>query len=994
MIMPYPSGLLRSSFRRAVAAVAVFVLASAGRTAERTRALSPEESLASFQLEAGLRLELVAAEPLVGSPVAFAFDEKRRLFVVEDRGYPDPLEGGAITHEGRVAMLEDTNGDGRYDRRTEFATGLSYPNGIVAWRGGFFVTCAPDIIYLKDTNGDGVADEKRVVLTGFDSNKTAQIRVSHPSLGLDGKIYVTSGLNGGSVTSPVHPERPAVKFSVMDGRFDPDTYVFENTGGRAQFGLSFDAFGRRFICSNRHPVLQVVMEPWQLKRNPYFAFPETVQEVSKVAYEAKVFPISHGNVTADFIPSLMSAPHAGTFTSACGVLVFLGSGLSPEHDGNVFICEPAQNLVQRQVFRLEGASFRSDPPYKGKEFLASTDTWFRPVFLGTGPDGALYVVDMHRREIDHPQYVPAETRPTLDFLGGKENGRIYRIVKAGGAKALTPGSTLGELCRELESPDSWWRERARRLLIERADPAAAPLLEKTFSTAKLPASRTQILWTLRALRKLSPSTIAAALRDADPGVREQGVVLAGESLATAPDLAKPLLAMAEDPNSRVRFAAALVFGTMDDARAVRALAMVAVRDGEDRWARAAVLSGIGSRMAEFFEAVSGLPNSSPQAYAAVMEDLGNIFGAGASPEACRRFLTQMLTGKGDITWRLPSVLGLADGLRGRSEFRGKGTAGPLAALLAGEANAAATSALDNFFRRAAELAENTSAPTRLRVSAVALLGYTSFGRSGSLLGDLLNARQAPEIQLQAVRVLERFGDARGAELLIQQQNWTRYTPQIREAVVASLVSKPQMIKVMFAAIQRGVIKPPEISSPRRTRLLKYPDPEIRQQAEVIFRDLEGGDRMEVYRKYRDILKNPADAAAGAAVFTRACSVCHTYSGAGGKVGPDLSGVRSQPADALLLHIIVPNFEVAPAFQTQTVTTQDGRSISGWLAAETESSLTLRTATGSDETVLRKSIASLSASGLSLMPDGLEQTMTKDEMANLIAYLKAGPGAAR
>ena len=203
--------------------------------AEKVKSLSPAEALQAFRVAPGLRVELVAAEPDVVDPVAIAFDERRRLYVVENRGYPDPMDGKSAPAIGRVALLEDRDGDGRYETRHEFATGLSYPNGVLPWRGGVFVTCAPDIFYLKDTDG-GVADVRRVVLTGFNTTRTAQIRVSHPTLGLDGKVYVTSGLNGGKVTSPEHPGRAPVSFTVADGRFDPETFEFESLGGRGPAG--------------------------------------------------------------------------------------------------------------------------------------------------------------------------------------------------------------------------------------------------------------------------------------------------------------------------------------------------------------------------------------------------------------------------------------------------------------------------------------------------------------------------------------------------------------------------------------------------------------------------------------------------------------------------------------------------------------------------------------------------------------------------------------
>ncbi|WP_414661803.1 PVC-type heme-binding CxxCH protein [Horticoccus sp. 23ND18S-11] len=959
--------------------------------AERHPAQSPAEALKNFQIEPGLRIELVVAEPLVVNPVAFVFDGPGRLFVAEGRGYPDPVEGGGATTEGRIALLEDVDGDGRFEKRTEFATGLGYVNGITLWRGGVFVTAAPDILYLKDTDGDGLADQRRVVLTGFDNTKTAQIRVSHPTLGFDGKIYVTSGLNGGKVTSPEHPNRPAVVFNLKDGRFDPDTFEFENTSGRAQFGLTFDAYGRRYICSNRHPVLQVMLEPAQLSRNPYLGFSDSTQEVSKVEAEAKVVTISRATISADYIPKLMGAPHAGTFTSASGVTVFGGTGLTPAHMGNVFICESAQNLVQRQIFRPEGASFRTDPPDRTKEFLATADVWFRPVFLGHGPDGALYVADMYRREIDHPRYVPEESRGGLDFESGKDRGRIYRIVKDGPRAAVAAikrrGETLADLVAALESADEWWRLDAHRRLLERADRASVPLVEKVATSAARPESRARAFWTLRGLKGLTAATINSAMRDPHAGVREQGVQLAAEFIAAGrtAEVLPALLATARDDDPRVRFCGALALGGATEAAVIPALATIALRDGEDRWTRAAVLSGIGGRIDEFRAALQHEKAGNPKALAAVMEHLGRVFGAGASPEACREFLTQMLSGDSDVSWRYASVLGLVDGFKARGGAKGA-AANPFLAILGGEGKN--TPSVQAFFTSAAASALDDRAATRSRASAIALLGYSDFASAGATLGKLLDARQPPEVQVQAVRALERIGDARGGTLLIAKENWSRYTPQVREAVLATLTAKPPLILVLFDAIKAGVIAAPEISSVRRTQLMKHADLKVRARAEEIFKDLEGGDRMKVYRAFRETLAQNTDGVRGREAFLKACSACHTRSGVGGKVGPDLTGIRNQPADAILLHILVPNYEVAPNYQTVSVVTQDGRSLSGWLAAETEGSLALRTAAGTDETVQRKDITSLTASGVSLMPDGLEQTMAKEDVGNLVAYLKS------
>src|SRR6266853_3497282 len=196
--------------------------------------LTPEEELATFQVDPSLRVELVAGDPLVESPCALAFDEKGRLFVTENRGYPNTSE----PPQGRVVMLEDIDGDGRMDKRTVVADGLTFPNGVLPWKGGLIVTCAPDVLFFKDTNGDGRTDERKVLLTGFDASKSTQLRVNCPTIGPDGWIYFAAGLVGGEITSPEHSEKPAVKMT-GDLRWNPQTGDFENADGKSQYGQSF-----------------------------------------------------------------------------------------------------------------------------------------------------------------------------------------------------------------------------------------------------------------------------------------------------------------------------------------------------------------------------------------------------------------------------------------------------------------------------------------------------------------------------------------------------------------------------------------------------------------------------------------------------------------------------------------------------------------------------------------------------------------------------------
>jgi putative membrane-bound dehydrogenase-like protein len=960
------------------------------------RVISLKKAMDSFQIEPGMRIDLIAAEPLVVDPVAIAFDEDRNMYVVEDRGYPDPAEGGSPTTLGRIALLKDTDGDGIYEKRSEFVTGLTYPNGIMPWKGGVFVTCSPDIYYFKDTDGDGIADIKKVVLTGFFATQTAQIRMSHPTLGMDGWIYVTAGLNGGNVSSPEHPGRPVVSFKQTDGRFNPETFEFQVTGGKSQFGLTFDAYGRRFGCSNRHPIMHAVIEPWYLARNKNLLFNETVQNVSKVEAEAVVYPVSRAVTSADFIPKLIGRSHAGTFTAASGLMVFNGSGLSPEHQGNIFICESAQNLVQRQIVKPLGVSFSSTPAYEGKEFLSSTDEWFRPVSLQHGPEGGLYLADMHRKVIDHPAYVPEEARGGLDWESGKTDGRIYRIVREDFVQkkyeprtGLSSSSSIEALATYLSSAEEWERSTAHRLLLERRDKKSIPLIKKVAVESIFPESRTRAAWLLNSFGFLDLTTLKRIMADKVSQVREQGVLLAGNKLEESPELIQNVIATSEDEAIRVRFNSALVLGSLRNEQAVKTLAKLAARDGADKWFRAAILSGIDNRMPEFLAAFRAQQKAEPVAFASVMKELGRLFGNGGSAEEARLLLKEVLTSDGEAEWRIATLLGLAEGASGRGSEFGSSANGILSAIQGKDASRAEAASLESFIGNVIAIAGNPAENTRLRSLAVALLAYSNFDRSHAVLQKMIAPHTPPDLLLEAIASLSRLDDPRGATILLNKEAWSGYTPRVKSAVIAAVVSKPAYIKELFAAIERGSITAAELSSADRVRLMADKSPGIGDKAKALFQELEGGDRMKVYQEYKGALSASVDASMGRAVFQKACAACHTYKNEGGKVGPDLTGVKNQPADALLLHILVPNYEVLPAYQAVSVQTSDGRSFSGWLVSETENSLTLRTPFGTDESILRRNISSLSNSGLSLMPDGLEQSISKDEMSKLIAYLKAG-----
>ena len=957
-------------------------------------ARSPADALAAFVLEPGYRIDLVAAEPLVQDPVALAFDARGGLFVVENRGYPDPLEGQpAEAPQGVIARLTDSDGDGRFDRRTEFATGLTYPNGVAVWGRGVFVTVAPDLLYLEDTDDDGVADVRKVALTGFNADRTAQIRFSHPTLGPDGWLYLTSGLNGGRVVDPARPDAPPVAFASSDSRYDPRSGAFELVGGQGQYGLTFDDAGHRFICANRHPAWHVVLEPWQLQRNPALAHSQTVQEVSTVGAEAVVWPLTRDLTTASFHPTLMGTPHAGTFTSASGVHVHRGDALVSGHAGSLFIAESAQNLVQRQTLEASGPTFRSRPARQGAEFLASRDSWFRPVFLANGPDGALYVADMYRKDIDHPAYVPEESRRLFDFTAGRGLGRIYRV-----AASDAPPARLGvdlsrapasELVGWLSHRNGWWRDTAQRLLVERGE-GSVPLL-RAASSAGSPLARLPAFWTLDVLGAADESDIARALADQAGAVREAAARVAERRLTEGSGAGVGLvgrpLTMTSDPDPRVRLHVALALGASRDPRVVASLAALARRDGAERWMRTAILTGLHGRAWAFLDAFEARQGRLATT-AAVMQDVARLLAATETPQRLVELIARVADPAREIQWQPAALAGIAEGARARGLADGPRSA--LMTLVGGDTPAArlAHQRLEQQFARARATTELADAPLAQRLAAIDLLAHADWPRNGPALLALLGPREASPLQLAAVRALARMRDDRAASGLLAAERWAAATPRVREVVLTELLADARGLAAVLDALEAGRLSAAAIGPARARRLSEHRDDTVRTRARRLFGALDAQAGRKAFERLRGpVASTPGDPSRGVRQFAEQCAVCHTFAGQGGRVGPDLSGIRNQPVEALLLHVLVPDYEITPGYETYAAQTRDGRALHGRLESETATSITLRDATGAPHVVLRSALTSLTASPASLMPSTFHEVLSTQDLADLIAYLK-------
>jgi len=554
------------------------------------RAMSPEESLRAMRVRPGFKVEMIASEPLIRSPVAFEWSADGRLWVVEMSDYPNGIDGQG-KGSGRVQVLEDADGDGRYEKAATFLEGLSFPNGIYPWRKGVVISAAPEIFYAEDTNGDGRADVREVLFTGF-APGNQQHRVNGFDYGLDGWLYGANGDSGGSVRAVgVASAAPPLNIRNRDFRIDPDRRRIEAIEGQTQFGRHRDDFGNWFGNNNPTWLWHYFFPDRYLARNPLLPIKTTKKLLANYDDSTRCFPISK-------MQSRFNDPFAANHvTSGCGATPYRDEWFGQEFATSVFISEPVHNLVHREVLVPNGVSFDSRRGESTTEFLASSDNWFRPTGLKTGPDGALYVADMYRLVIEHPEWIPAEMQARLDLRAGADLGRIYRVRPEGASLRRVPNlaaMSANELADALNSPNGWQRDTAQRLLIERGEKSVVAKIEHHAKDANDAKVRVQALWTLAGFDALAPDVLSAALRDRDAAVREQAIKISEVSFSadSSPALrgrfAETLLALVSDPQPRVRFQLAFTLGELELDKAAQVLVQLA--DDADENIRNAALS--------------------------------------------------------------------------------------------------------------------------------------------------------------------------------------------------------------------------------------------------------------------------------------------------------------------------------------------------------------------------------------------------------------------
>lgn len=955
----------------------------------------PADAITTFNVLEGYQIELVASEPLVTDPIAMSFDEKGRLYVIEMRGYSE--HGGDSL--GRIRLLEDTNHDGKFDKSTLFCEQLSWPTAITCFEGGVFVGAAPHIYYLKDNDGDGVSDQKEVLFSGF-GRSNVQGLMNTFRWGPDNRIHGATSSSGAKIKLN---DGSTVTLRGRDFSFDPKSVLnsklkkIRPESGGGQHGWDFDRFGNKFVCSNSDHVQWVTYPESYLSGNPFISPLPTRKSIAADGPQAEVFrasPVEPWRIvrTRLRVQKIVGGPvegggrAAGYFTGSTGLTLFEGTAWPAGDYGNAIVADVGSNLIHRKKLTRSGIEFVANRIDPKTEFVTSKDIWFRPVQFENGPEGALYVADMYREVIEHPKSLPPVIKKHLDLNRGRDRGRIYRIVKKDFRQPehqdLSSQSTA-ELVEQLRSPNKWNRVTASRLLYQRKDPAKSELLRSSLGELLRRSHAGQfedfegaIIATARGLFSNGPMTeedLIQLLNARSPNVRKVAMELS-ESMAdkSTAKLTNRLYSMAGDPNPVVRFQLALSIGQFPQEKERNRILVKLLQSSrsdsarDKKWTRFAILSSLGKGGAGFLLQLS----------AKSKDDLSpfelNFVGDLSRGELRKSDQAQWVQAIAKISSRPALIqqllphLGIAKSSKVANEID-QITKGSFKKML------------NEVLQEARETVSNGALALDVRKRALETLSTDDFESNRPMMESLMNPNSPAELQKEVLSLMQGYSDPRIGKLIAQRLS--NMTPSVKRLASQVAFSRNVWASELLSAVEKKTIPRSDVTLPQTIR-----DAKLRLRSQQIFGSIRS-DRNQLVLDYLAGKELVGNEQAGKKIFEKHCASCHKVKEIGKEIGPNLPSAALKGSDYLVTNILDPNREVTPDFVTYSVSTIDGRNYSGMIRSETATSIVLVTSEHKPIELLRADIEEMSSTGLSLMPEGLEKEIDKQQMADLLMFLK-------
>ena len=1006
-------------------------MTAGGEAMQMQRPLEPEESRQHAITPKGFQVTLFASEPLLkGKPLAQAFDADGTLSVAESVDYPNDLveppkedPTAEIAGHDRIVTLIDSDGDGQADRRTVFAENLSIPTSMLAYDGGLIVAQAPHMLFLKDTDGDGKADLRKVLFSGWGTGDT-HAGPSNLTWGLDGWVYGIVGYSGfkGEVAGE------ELRFGAGFWRCRPDGSKLEflRSTNNNSWGLGFSEEGLLFgSTANGNP-------------SEHMPLPNCVYERVR-GWSATTLGGIAGSPEMELAPKAASpgesvairqVDHHGRFTAAAGHRLYTARAYPRDYWNRAsFVCEPTGHIVATFQLMQQGAAFTSRMAW---DLVASDDEWTAPIQADVGPDGQIWVIDWYNYIVQHnPTPAGFETGKRGAYitpLRDKTHGRIWRVVHDAApstARTSLAKATPAELVAALRDENMFWRERAQRKLIERATsredggrdvvPALIDLVrDASVDAIGLNPGAIHALWTLKQLGALegpaadalAVATVQSALLHPSAGVRMNAVKVLPRDQGSLAKLAGS--GVATDPAAVVRLAVLEALGEW--APAAEAGAIVNQMIADTRTLTDPVLADAATGAAAVQSATvlpvllaDGTQATSKPRRLAIIERVAEHVARGADAAAVGTTIVQLRNAAPEVA--AVALTGMARGWpKGTAATLGPDAEAAIASLvdtlppasqgqLVTLVQHTGSKALDSKISRISDalLAEidRTESPEADRAESAQRL-VTLRPADPTVVEAILSrvgGRASPELSSGLIASLGKSSAPEAAVALLDKL--ASLTPQVRETAVRTVLSNRDWAAQLVGRLEKGTVSLGDIPIVERVKLTDHPDRAIRDRAKKILAaggGLPNADRQKVIDEILPVVRAGGDASRGRLVFKEQCGKCHMYSGEGGKVGPELTGMAVHPAHELLIHILDPNRSVEGNYRAYTVSTDDGRVVTGLLASESKTAIEIVDAEGKRVAIQRDEIDNFQPSPNSLMPVGFEKQIKPEGFADLLAFL--------
>ncbi len=972
---------------------------------------APERAHESIAVHPDFELSLVAAEPLIEKPISIEWDARGRMWVALTPGYPEKSQFSGIPPHDEIVVLEDTDGDGRMDKRLPFCGGLDLVTSLVLHKDGAIVSASPDIFFIRDTDGDGVGETRETLFTGFGFGDTHAV-VSNLRWGMDGWIYATQGYSGGAsrhVTNAKGQDFGHIGNGLF--RFKPDGSAIEMVSnyGSNTWGLDFDDAGELFFTMANGAHLRHVVVPERVLADARLG---GVESWTDVPDHDRVFPLVVRT----------EAPYAqidfvGGFTAASGCTIYTGGAWPEKWNGAHFVSEPTVNLVHCDVVTPKGVTFTATKDREA-EFLASTDLWFRPVHARVGPDGALYVLDFYNQAVVHndtrgPKHGPtnAALRPDRDHT----HGRIWRVQHKEALKTARSDlshADAGTLADALGDPNRWRRMTAQRALVEHDGADGIAALERMLTSPSIPA-RIHALWGLDERSALKPAQLASGIADHDPRIVCNAARIASQpkfvvdrsDFIRLPDTHSALIEVLNQGDRHTPRESLNALIALGDAspRAGDAEALVrAWTRTEDPWTRSVI---VRAAMKQGGSLWSALATSGVDAPTQLASDVARRSARTADAPTLQTMLEfAAFQAPRSATSARELLDAIAAGAPASLDAGAKGGA-TLGGLLRAQDVEVAVAAMGlamrvpegdrpveeiaGFGARLATVLGGTSSSTVDRLAALRALIVLPEQRSVAIgaAPRLLEPSVALPTQLAVVDAVATTDDVAAARVLCGA--FPGASSSVQDRIFEKLVARATWSSALLDAIESAQIGVGALGPQRTHRLRTHADAAVARRADALLgQATASGAAIDalVAQLLPDVDK-PGSAENGKVVFTTNCASCHTANGTGGKIGPDITGMGAHGARELLPIILDPSRTVEAGYSEWIAETKDGEIKSGILARESDRSILLRSATGEFE-LERADIETLKNTGRSLMPAGFE-TLGATALRDVIAYLSAG-----